>query len=158
MTSTSSALRAERWAAAVLAVFGIAALVASRRLAFGTITQPGAGFVPVCLAAMLTIVAFALLVSALRGTGDAAATGFGGSRIGFARATLTLLALLAYAFLLEPIGFGPTTFVLIVVLVRVVEPQPWPIALGGAVATVVVTHVLFRVWLGVRLPVGPLGF
>ena len=157
MTPASSALRAERWAATILTVFGVAALVAARRLPFGTITQPGAGFFPVCLAAMLTLVGIALLVSALRGPGDTTAVGFGSARAGLARAGVTLLALVGYAFLLEPVGFGLTTFVLITILFRAVEPQRWPIALGGAAATVVVAHLLFRIWLGVRLPVGPWG-
>ena len=155
---TSPALRAERWAALALTVFGIAAIAGSRSLPIGTITRPGPGFFPLCLAAALTLVAGVLLVSSLRGAADPAATGFAGARAGVARAAGTLLALLIYAFVLERLGFGLATFVLIVVLFRAVEPQPWPIAIGGAAVTVMAAHVLFRVWLGVRLPVGVWGF
>ncbi|MGH8695604.1 MAG: tripartite tricarboxylate transporter TctB family protein, partial [Burkholderiales bacterium] len=77
---------------------------------------------------------------------------------GVVRAAATLGALLAYALALEPVGFGVATFLLIVFLFRAIEPQPWLVALGGAAATVLACHVLFRVWLGVRLPPGPWGF
>jgi putative tricarboxylic transport membrane protein len=164
-------LRAQRWAAAALTIFGVVAVQQAWRLPFGTVTQPSAGFFPLCLAVALTVVAAAVWLRALRGDPDVVAAAMrsidmGGpagppkppGRGGLARAATTLATLLAYAFVLEPAGFALATFVLIVVLLRAVEPQPWPVALGGAAVAVLASHVLFRVWLGVRLPVGPWGF
>ncbi|HXH82978.1 MAG TPA: tripartite tricarboxylate transporter TctB family protein, partial [Candidatus Tectomicrobia bacterium] len=87
-----------------------------------------------------------------------AAVDAGASRAGLVRAAATLGALLAYAFVLERVGFVLATFGLIAFLLRVVEPRPWPVAVGAAAAAVIATHLLFRVWLGVRLPAGPGGF
>jgi hypothetical protein len=162
---TSPAHRAEVWAATVLTAFGVAAAVeAARTLAFGTITRPSAGFFPLCTAAGLALVAGAVLLAApgraTHGT-EVAADGAevaAPARQRRVRTALTLLALLAYAFTLERLGFGICTFLLVAFLFRAIEPQPWPWALGGALGTTVACHVLFRVWLGVRLPSGPWGF
>ena len=149
---------AERAAAAGLTAFGVAGIVEAAKLPFGTVTQPAAGFFPLCLAVGLTVVAAAVLLRspwtplAAPVQDGAAAPG------GLVRVALTLAALLGYAVVLEPAGFALATFALIAFLLRIIEPRPWPIALGGAVLTVIATHVVFRIWLGVRLPVGPGGF
>ena len=164
-------MRAQRWAAAALTIFGVVAVQQASRLPFGSVTRPAAGFFPLCLAIALTAVAAAVWLRALRGDFHVVAAAMrsidmGGpagppkpaTRGGLARAAATLAALFAYAFSLEHVGFGVATFVLIVVLLRAIEPQPWPVALGGALVAVLASHVLFRVWLGVRLPVSAWGF
>ena len=150
-------IRTQRWAAAALTIFGVVAVQQAWRLPFGAITRPAAGFFPLCLASALTVVAAVVWLRALRGDTQVVAAR-ASARGGLLRVAATLATLFAYAFALEHIGFGVATFVLIVVLLRAVEPQPWPLVLGGAVTAVVASHVLFRVWLGVRLPVGPWGF
>jgi len=157
MSAGAPSMRAQRWAAAALTIFGVVAVQQASRLPFGDVTRPAAGFFPLCLAVALTVVAAAVWVRALRGDPHVVAVA-PPTRGGLVRAAATLAALFAYAFSLEHVGFGVATFVLIVVLLRAIEPQPWPIALGGALVAVLASHVLFRVWLGVRLPVGPWGF
>jgi len=157
MSAGAPSMRAQRWAAAALTIFGVVAVQQASRLPFGDVTRPAAGFFPLCLAVALTVVAAAVWVRALRGDPHVVAAA-PPTRRGLVRAAATLAALFAYAFSLEHVGFGVATFVLIVVLLRAIEPQPWPIALGGALVAVLASHVLFRVWLGVRLPVGPWGF
>jgi hypothetical protein len=170
MSAGAPSMRAQRWAAAALTIFGVVAVQQASRLPFGAVTRPAAGFFPLCLAVALTVVAAAVWLRALRGdphvVAAAGSIDMGGragppmppGRGGLARAAATLVTLFAYAFSLEHVGFGVATFVLIVVLLRAIEPQPWPVALGGALVAVLASHVLFRVWLGVRLPVGPWGF
>jgi len=152
-----AAVRADLWAAAGLTAFGIAAIVQARTLPFGTITRPAAGFFPMCLAVALTVLAAAVFVRSLRQRGETTAATAAAAG-GFARGAATLAALLVYAFALDAVGFGVATFLLITFLFRAIEPQRWIVALGGALLTVVVTHVVFRIWLGVRLPIGPWGF
>ncbi|MBI2203914.1 MAG: tripartite tricarboxylate transporter TctB family protein [Candidatus Rokubacteria bacterium] len=156
MTSPT-ADRAQRWAAAALTAFGIAAVVQARTLPFGSITRPAAGFFPMCLAVGLTLVAAAVLVRSFRERHEPTANAEA-SAGRFARGAATLVALLVYAFALDAVGFGVATFLLITFLFRVIEPHRWIVALGGAAVTVAVTHVVFRIWLGVRLPIGPWGF
>jgi Tripartite tricarboxylate transporter TctB family len=147
----------ERWAAAGLTAFGIAGVVGASSLPFGSVTRPGAGFFPLGLAVALTLVSAGLLVRSLRASaGEATAVDL--SRRGLVRAGATLAGTLVYALALPSIGFGVATFLLIVFLFRAIEPQRWPVAIGGAAVTVLASHVLFRIWLGVRLPAGPWGF
>ena len=153
----SSTSRADRGAAAVLTAFAIAGIVGARTLPFGGITRPGAGFFPMCLAVLLAIVAGTLLVRAMAGA-TTATSGPDPTRGGMARAAAALVGLLGYVVLLEHVGFGVATFLLIAFLFRAIEPQRWAVALGGAAATVLVSHVVFQVWLRVRLPIGPWGF
>ena len=157
MSAGAPSMRAQRWAAAALTIFGVVAVQQAARLPFGTVTRPSAGFFPLCLATALTVVAAGVWLRALRGDAPVVAAPPSAPG-GLTRATATLATLLVYAFALEHVGFGVATFVLIVVLLRAIEPQPWSVAIGGAVAAVLASHVLFRVWLGVRLPVGPWGF
>ncbi|HUF92656.1 MAG TPA: tripartite tricarboxylate transporter TctB family protein [Candidatus Limnocylindria bacterium] len=150
-------MRAQRWAAAVLTVFGVVAVEQAWQLPVGSLTRPAAGFFPLCMALGLTVAAAVVWLHALRGDPDVVAAE-APTRGGLARAAATLATLLAYAFVLEPLGFGVATFALVVVLLRAIEPQRWAVALGGGAAAVLVCHVVFRLWLGVRLPVGPWGF
>jgi hypothetical protein len=141
----------------VLTAFGIVAVVTAWPLPFGSITRPGAGFFPLCLAVALTVVSAAILVHSLRRAAGEARPASPSHR-GRARAGATFTALFLYAWALTALGFGLATFLFIAFLFRAIEPQRWPVALGGAAATVMASHLLFRVWLGVRLPAGPWGF
>jgi hypothetical protein len=155
---TPSGSSGQRWAAGVLTAFGVAAVVEASRLPFGSVTRPGAGFFPLCLAAALTLVAAAVLLTTGRGPVAADTAPPPARARGLVRAAATLAALLVHALALETLGFGVSTFALVTFLFRAIEPHRWPVALGSAAATVVGCHVLFRIWLGVRLPAGPWGF
>ena len=70
----------------------------------------------------------------------------------------TLGALLVYALLLEWLGFLLTTFALLVFFFRVLQRQSWIAVVGGALATSLLSSLVFKTWLGVQLPAGPWGF
>jgi hypothetical protein len=154
--TSPAATRAELWAAAALTAFGIAATIeAARTLSFGSVTRPAPGFFPLCTALALALVSGGVLLRSFRRSPATPTTPSAPRRI---HAAATLIALLVYALVIERLGFGLATFLLIAFLFRAIEPRSWPVALGGAAATAVACHVLFRVWLGVRLPPGPWGF
>ena len=67
-----------------------------------------------------------------------------------------LIVLSAYTFLLDPLGYPLCTFLLILFMLLVLDPQRWTVALGMAALTAVGTYVIFAVWLSVPLPRGPL--
>jgi putative tricarboxylic transport membrane protein len=72
------------------------------------------------------------------------------------RQVLTLLAFVAYAYLLEPLGFLASTFLAVMVLGRLLGARLWQ-AGAAAVAIAVVLFVLFDTLLGLPLPAGVLG-
>ena len=66
--------------------------------------------------------------------------------------------MLVYALVLEPLGFLLATFGLLLFFFKALQRQRWLVAVGGAVATSLVSHLVFKVWLGVNLPGGLLKF
>lgn len=69
----------------------------------------------------------------------------------------TLVVLIAYAFVLVPIGFIPTTFVALVVIAIQVGTRVVPATIMGAVASVGL-FATFDLLLGLPLPMGTLLF
>ena len=68
-----------------------------------------------------------------------------------------LVALAAYVLLFEPLGYPLCTFLLVLFMLRVVDPHRWALALGmAAIAALGSYLVFFAVWLHVPLPPGPL--
>jgi putative tricarboxylic transport membrane protein len=68
---------------------------------------------------------------------------------------LTLVAFVAYAYLLEPVGFLVSTFVAVVVLGWLLGARLWQASVAG-VAIAAVLFVLFDTLLGLPLPAGVL--
>jgi putative tricarboxylic transport membrane protein len=143
--------RADAIAAGTVLAFAAAALFQAGRLPFGTARNPGPGFVPWWVAAMLGVLGLVLLVQAL--AARAGSRGPGGDGRVVAVGGL-VAALAAYVALLEPAGYPLCTFGLVVFMLRVVTPQRWPVALGVAALAAVGSFVVFAVWLKVPLPPG----
>jgi hypothetical protein len=74
------------------------------------------------------------------------------------RVVATFAALIAYNFLLTPLGFTLTTFLFIGFLVRFIFPQPWNRALIVAILSALAARLLFINFLETQLPKGFLGF
>ncbi|HEX6155148.1 MAG TPA: tripartite tricarboxylate transporter TctB family protein [Burkholderiales bacterium] len=71
---------------------------------------------------------------------------------------LVVLAALAASIVgLDLIGFAPAVFLLLLVLFAAVERLPMLRSLAVAAAVTAVLFLIFRTWLKVPLPVGPLG-
>lgn len=58
---------------------------------------------------------------------------------------------------LEPAGFGPAVFLLLLATFVLVEKLPLVRSLIVSAATTAVLLLIFRTWLGIPLPKGPLG-
>jgi putative tricarboxylic transport membrane protein len=70
---------------------------------------------------------------------------------------LAVVALVAYAYLLEPLGFVLTTLLAVTALGCLLGARLWQAAVAGA-ATGIVLFVLFNNFLSLPLPAGVLGF
>lgn len=150
--------RGEAVTGAVLVVVAVTYLVEALRLprpryAVG----PGPAFLPVLLAVALGLLALGLLARALAARG---AWGRGGPgllewvRRGGWRLLVMVLALAGYAALLERVGFLGSTALFLGILLGVVGRQRWPVVLGVALGTAVLTQLLFVRLLGIPLPRG----
>jgi putative tricarboxylic transport membrane protein len=141
-----------------LSLIGLAVfiLLEAGKLSFGSMRVPQTAFFPVVLATLLLILSLILLVGALR----RAPTGRGIDRIeaeGWFRIGATLVTLIGFAFALERLGFLLSTFLLMVLLLRAIEPQAWHKVLAVALVTSLVAYAIFGWLLGIPLPAGILG-
>ncbi len=140
-------------AVATLALaFGAAAAFESAKLPFGTIHNPGQGFFPWWTSVVVVLLATILLIQTLKLRASTALDKSG--RI--AKVVALLVVLAAYTFLLDPLGYPICTFLLVLFMLRVLDPQRWTVALSMAALTAVGTYVVFAIWLSVPLPRGPL--
>ncbi len=145
--------RSDAVAAGTLLVFAAIVVHEASELPFGTVHNPGPGFLPWWAGVWLGLLAVVLLGQALA----ARLAAGGGEAGGRARKALGLLvALAAYVLAVEPLGYPASTFLLALFMLRVVDPQRWALALGVAAVAAIGSYALFAVWLQVPLPAGPL--
>ena len=139
----------------VLALAGYI-FVASGSLPFGTMRVPQTAFFPKCLAVLLAVLSVIVLAGTFVGRRDS----FVSEEIavhGWIRIVATLAVLIGFTLILESLGFLVSTFLLLLLLLRAIEPQPWRYVIGIALATSLLSYGLFSWLLGVPLPAGILG-
>lgn len=125
---------------------------AARELELGSGRDPGSGFVLFWVGAIMVALSLVIFVGALRRRpGEGPQLGFGAR---WRKVVLVVVALVAYAWLLPRLGFVATTFAVLLVLFKGVEPQRWSVAVGGAAASALIAYAVFQLWLGAQLPAG----
>jgi len=68
-----------------------------------------------------------------------------------------LIGVSIYIYFLELAGFWVSTFLLMLFLYKVVEATRWWIAILSSFITILLSYVIFKVWLDVQFPAGILG-
>ncbi len=150
--------RYETWAAAFLFLVGLLATLEARKLNLGEFGRPGPGFFPFYLALVFSLVSLALIRRSLRpAASEQVAPRVSAKTLRPQKVVATLLGLIVYAFALEWLGFLLATFILMLFLFKAVDPLAWPAAIGGSLATALLSYVVFKMWLQVSLPAGLLG-
>lgn len=138
-----------------LALAGFAAAEAWR-LKVGGLNTPGPGFLPFYAAILLGTLSLVSLVQDLREMSGPASELWGGVR--WVRWAVMVAALFIYVAVLEWLGFMAATFLLMLVLFRLLEPYRWTTVVLFSLFTMASAYVFFVVLLDGRLPVGVLGF
>jgi hypothetical protein len=140
-----------------IAALGAGWLALALKLPYMGEFAPGSGFLPVWLAGVLTVLAVVFVIRRVRAgalTRGADEDGEGG----LGRPALVSAGLFVCVAVIEWLGFVPSVTLYILFLVRVVEGHLWRVAAALALGTSLSLWLLFKVWLKVPLPVGPLGF
>ncbi len=145
-------VRREAIVAVGLLVFGGVAIHQAARLPFGSLRSPAPGFFPWWTSVVVEGLALILLARVLFRPAPAK-VGEPGGRLAKVGSLLAVLA--AFVFLLEPLGYPLCTFLLLLYMLRVTDPQRWGVALGVSAIAAVGSYLLFAVWLDVPLPRGP---
>jgi len=68
-----------------------------------------------------------------------------------------MVIMLLYAISIDWLGFLTVTLLVLFTLFKAIGELSIKVSLGGAILTAAVAYLLFKVWLNVQLPVGPLG-
>jgi hypothetical protein len=149
--------RADRITGAVLLAFAIA--FSAGALKFYTYSGPGgpgSAFLPFWLGILMAVLALMLLASALREPGagpEWLPRGEGRKRL-----LVVLGVTIALVALLKVLGMMLGTALFLIVLLRLIDRSPWPLALSVAALTAGLNYLVFTHWLRVPFPVGVLGF
>ena len=150
--SPARGARPDQAAGAAIAAFGLYVAWAAREYPFGTLAEPGPGYLPFVLA--LTLAAFGMVL-ALRGSVVGAARAV---RLDdFPHALLLLAVLSAAAFGIERAGFRVTVAAMLLFLLAVVERRNVVVSCVLAAAMALGSFHLINDVLRVPLPTGPWG-
>ena len=133
------------------ALLGLVWIVAALRMPLWEGFAPQSGFMPLWYGMLLTALAVVILANLFLQKAPADAE----PPIG--KPLVVLAALAAGIAGLEVVGFGPSIFLLLLALFVVVERLPIGRSILVAAATAALLFLIFRTWLGVTLPTGPLG-
>jgi uncharacterized protein YjeT (DUF2065 family) len=113
---------------------------------------PGPGALPFLVGFILTSLSLVILIPSLFRKLEKGDT-FSIPKDSLRKAGLALFALMAYAFLLKPLGFFLTTLIFLIFVLRFIEPQKWRTVLTFSFLTAFGAYLIFAS-LQVELPKG----
>lgn len=137
--------------ALMFAALGLMWVVAALGMPFWEGFAPQSGFVPFWYGVILIGLSTAILVNLLRQKEIEV------ERPPIGKPLIVLAALAGGILGLGPAGFGPAVFLLLLAMFVLVEKLPIIRSLVVAAATTAVLLLIFKTWLGIPLPTGPLG-
>ncbi len=136
---------------------GIIFAVYARSVDIGTLDEPGPGFLPLWAGVLLGLLSAALILKTVFKKFEAGAPFFPESD-SWKRVGMIVLSLVAYNFLLKPLGFILVTFLFVAFLVKCIFPQTWLKTFAIATLSTAAVQLIFVNLLELRLPKGLLGF
>lgn len=130
----------------------------SCKLGLGTFRNAGSGLMPFLLGIILLLVSVLFAVKSLMKvqTREAIAPTIISEDVKLWKVALVSGSLIAYALLLEKLGFQVSTLLLLLILFRTAGSSRWKFILAGSILTMIVTYLIFS-FLGVRFPKGIVG-
>jgi hypothetical protein len=146
-----SPARAEVGLALGFAALGVLWVLVGLRLPWWEGFAPQSGFLPVIYGALLTVLAVTVLVGLFFGMGSTPESQ------PLRKPLLIILALVACVAGLQVAGFATSIFLMLAFLFIVAERRSVVTSLVVAAATTGGLVLIFKTWLGVPFPVGPLG-
>jgi len=137
--------------------FGIALLFCAGALRYKLmhLGAYGPGFYPFIMGCVLVVLSVALMILSYRKREESSA---GAARKSIRKIIFVLIAVFGYGLVLPYAGFFLTTFILVLFLLRCIEPVRWAPVVFFAIITTVACYALFIRWLGVQMPRGILNF
>jgi hypothetical protein len=140
-------------------ILGILLSAGSIELNIGNFHRPGPGFMPFLSGLFLILSGLSLIFSAtLKGSKEWEDKKDKKIHLKLKNIFLPLLILFGYILFLEPFGFIITAFLFLFTLFKLAEPKSWIKPFALSVCTVVLSYLIFSVWLDCRFPQGILRY
>ena len=125
------------------------------RLKLGTINDPGSGYVLFYTGILMCVFAASIIVSAVAEGGPTLASRWENVRWG--KPLLVIACLVAFSFALEPLGFLLSSIPLLLLMLRLIDPVRWTLAIPIAVLVPSGMWWVLKRLLLIQLPSGLFG-
>ena len=145
-------MRSDRITSFFLQAFALFFCVLSYRLGMGSLRDPGPGFIPFFSGILLAGLSLAIFMRSVIRKEEASSFGKG-----WKKGLWVTGSLLIYVLILESMGFIVTTFFFLMLSTLSFQPRRWTGAFLLSLLTVIISYLIFSVWLKVQLPIGLLG-
>lgn len=129
----------------------------SLKYGFGSLSEPGVGFITFFAGAILALLALLLFLNTFRERGKAAGLKELWAGLDVRKVLYVLALLVVYTVSLRRAGFLLSTFILLVLLFRVKGTYGIWTTLCISFFVTAASYLVFQVWLQVQLPGGILG-
>ena len=142
-------------------LFGLTISIWSATFAFGGPEDPGPGFFPLGLGLIIAAFGMIMFFQTMKRKEDdplRPSAPFVLHRAGVRRVVFCLLGMLFSAALFKTLGFVLAMFLMILFMMRTIEPQKWRTALFYSVISALGSLFIFKFLLKTMLPNGILGF
>ncbi|CAN5124398.1 tripartite tricarboxylate transporter TctB family protein [soil metagenome] len=145
----------ELWGGLVGLALGIFVVWAGLKLRLGSIHDPGSGFVLFYTGLLMCVFAITIIIAAITEGGPSVASLWAGTR--WSKPLVVVACLSAFAFLFEPLGFLLSSIPLLLLLLRVIDPVRWTLAIPLAVLVPLGVWWVLKRALLIQLPSGLFG-
>jgi putative tricarboxylic transport membrane protein len=146
---------AELWGALGWLGLSVFVVFAGRGLGIGAVSNPGSGFLLFWLGLLMCGFSVALVSAAVRAGGPSLTSLWEGARWG--KVLAIIASLCAFALLLNTLGFLLASIPLLLLLLRAIDPVPWPIAIPVGFGAPLTVWWLLKKMLLIQLPAGLFG-
>jgi putative tricarboxylic transport membrane protein len=121
-------------------------------LGMGSISDPGSGYVMIYCGLLMFVFTFIILYGALTTGGRTFKSLWEGTL--WTKPVWVILSLVVFTFAFEPLGFLISTTILLIVLLRVIDPVKWSLAIPIALLTPFICWYVLQKMLLIQLPSG----
>jgi hypothetical protein len=151
-------LNNDQISSAILFSVGVLIIIFSIPYEIGEIHAPSTGFLPFYTGGIICLLSILVFLggSARRREGTKWENPF--KKLRWDKPLVVTAGLMAFALILNHLGFILSSALLVGFLLRCIQPQKWSVVLAGAFFTSLVTYLVFQIWLGAQLPAGILSF
>lgn len=145
----------ELWGGLIGLALGGFVIWSGLKLKLGTINDPGSGYVLFYTGILMCVFAGSIIVSAVTEGGPTLASRWENAR--WSKPLLVIFCLIAFSFALEPLGFLLSSIPLMLLLLRLIDPVRWTLAVPIAVCVPLGMWWVLKKLLLIQLPSGLFG-